>query len=60
MNTKTAEKLNTKYAVKNGFTALFSKSKKIPVSLKGMLKGVKITEQDMQNAKKSLFRKTRP
>ncbi|MBU2219250.1 hypothetical protein KKG15_02045 [Patescibacteria group bacterium] len=30
---------------------------KIPISLKGILKGVKISEKDMTSAKKSLFRK---
>ena len=59
MNTKTIEKLTTKYVTKNGNAAVFSKSKKMPVSLRGILKGVKITEQDIRSAKKSLFRKTR-
>jgi len=34
----------------------FKLSKK-PISLKGILKGVKITEKDIQRAKKSLFKK---
>lgn len=28
-----------------------------PISLKGILKGIKVTEKDIQQAKKSLFRK---
>jgi len=30
---------------------------RIPISLKGILKGVKISEKDIASAKKSLFRK---
>ncbi len=36
----------------------FKLSKK-PISLKGFLKGVKITEKDIQEAKKSLFKEVR-
>ncbi len=37
-------------------TLAHAPSKKHIVSLKGLFKGVQITEQDMQDAKKSLFK----
>lgn len=36
----------------------FGLAKKI-ISLKGILKGIKVTEQDIEKAKKSLFKKVR-
>lgn len=39
--------------IKKGEGLLFKK----PISLKGILKGVKITEKDIKKAKKSLFKK---
>lgn len=35
---------------------LFGISKKITISLKGILKGVEITEREIEDAKKSLFK----
>lgn len=35
---------------------LLKNKKRKPVKLKGILKGVKITDKDIENAKKSLFK----